>query len=375
MKAVEVTELAGTGPAVADLLPLLVACRVVAGAEEGVPLAGSTGKGLAGWLDLVPPRYASLLEQIWAGDETACEPAALRCVELVRNVEEFPIWRTRQMGGWLDAAPADRGALPALAAELAHHRRHIQWRRDFGDVLAAAKAAGMRELAYGAGHEINNPLTNIAMRAQTLLRDESDPRRIKLLEAINRQAFRAFDMIADMMLYAKPPVMEPEMLDLVALVREVVDQQHQVARDQQTELTSRGWGCPIWIQADSAQLAVALTSLVRNALEACARGGRVVVEVATPAPSQVEVWVTDSGPGLSATARQHLFDPFYSGREAGRGLGFGLCKAQRIAEMHQARVEVLKSTPQGTRIGLRGLMRVDASAAVAEELRVMPRRA
>ena len=67
----------------------------------------------------------------------------------------------------------------------------------------------MKELAYGASHEINNPLANIAARAQALLRDEADPERRRSLEAIYQQAMRAHEMISDLMLFARPP--EPEM--------------------------------------------------------------------------------------------------------------------------------------------------------------------
>ncbi|HEY1065726.1 MAG TPA: HAMP domain-containing sensor histidine kinase, partial [Pirellulales bacterium] len=56
--------------------------------------------------------------------------------------------------------------------------------------------------------------------------------------------------------------------------------------------------------------------------------------------------VRDDGPGLSARVRRHLFDPYFSGREAGRGLGFGLTKARRIVERHRGRIDV-ESPPGG----------------------------
>ncbi len=59
----------------------------------------------------------------------------------------------------------------------------------------------------------------------------------------------------------------------------------------------------------------------------------------TGSPAAV-VSVTDNGPGLSDKDRVHLFDPYYSGREAGRGLGFGLCKCWRIVSGHGGRIEV-----------------------------------
>ena len=60
--------------------------------------------------------------------------------------------------------------------------------------------------------------------------------------------------------------------------------------------------------------------------------------------------VTDHGPGLNEKDRRHLFDPFYSGRQAGRGLGFGLPKCWRIVSNHQGQIEVSSAPGEATTI-------------------------
>ena len=88
----------------------------------------------------------------------------------------------------------------------------------------------------------------------------------------------------------------------------------------------------------------AIRVLLRNAIEAVGTGGTVVVSLDRQTEQDGSrywvIHVTDSGPGLSVEASRHAFDPFYSGREAGRGLGLGLCRAYRIAKLHQATVRV-----------------------------------
>ena len=84
-------------------------------------------------------------------------------------------------------------------------RQSAQLETDFDERLQTAKLDSLKEFAYGAGHELNNPLANIASRAQTLLREETHPDRRRRLAAINTQAFRAHEMLADMMLFARPP--------------------------------------------------------------------------------------------------------------------------------------------------------------------------
>ena len=132
--------------------------------------------------------------------------------------------------------------------------------------------------AYGLSHEINNPLANIATRAQTLLADESDPERRRKLATIVQQAFRAHEMIADLMLFARPPAMRPEPVDLAKLADTVVAELADQARDQGTILVRTGEAGPLMASVDPTQIAVALKALVQNALEAVKAGGSVAVE-------------------------------------------------------------------------------------------------
>jgi signal transduction histidine kinase len=214
---------------------------------------------------------------------------------------------------------------------------------EFDERLEREKLAALIELAYGAGHEINNPLANIAARAQTLLEDEVDPERRRKLTAIHRQAMRAHEMIADLMLFARPPKLEIATVDLRQIVRQVVDEQRDAAAERSIELACEVGESPITVQADATQLAVAIAAVVTNAIEAVGANGHVTVaarEWSEGEARSAEVIVRDDGPGISETVRRHLFDPFFSGREAGRGLGFGLSKCWRIVTDHGGRVVV-----------------------------------
>src|SRR6188508_1914643 len=95
--------------------------------------------------------------------------------------------------------------------------------------LEAAKLEALYQFAYGLSHEINNPLANIATRAQSLLADEPDPERRRKLATIVQQAFRAHEMIADLMLFARPPTLRPESVDLARLADTVVAEMQEQA--------------------------------------------------------------------------------------------------------------------------------------------------
>jgi signal transduction histidine kinase len=100
---------------------------------------------------------------------------------------------------------------------------------------------------------------------------------------------------------------------------------------------------PVPILADPVQLRVVISSLLRNSLDALGAEGTITISARRIEKSgrpQAFFSITDTGPGLSPADREHLFDPFYSGRQAGRGLGFGLSKSWRIVTLHGGRIDV-----------------------------------
>ncbi|QDU93550.1 sensor histidine kinase [Lignipirellula cremea] len=242
-------------------------------------------------------------------------------------------------------------AVPALRSLAEKLRERDRLRQDFAQQLEQEKLKAMKELAYGASHEINNPLANIATRAQMLLREETDPERRRKLATINSQAFRAHEMIANMMLFAHPPQLEPETFDLRAVIDQVLKELSPEADRQQIELEQNPRGEPLLLTGDKTHLAASLKALGQNALEAIGSTGRVVYSAQSTLDAAgdygCEICVVDTGPGIPPEVRRHLFDPFYSGREAGRGLGFGLSKCWRVVELHGGRIEVETDRPEG----------------------------
>ncbi|MEC9093620.1 MAG: HAMP domain-containing sensor histidine kinase, partial [Planctomycetota bacterium] len=211
---------------------------------------------------------------------------------------------------------------------------------DFLGEVEKEKIASMRQLAYGASHEVNNPLANISTRAQALLRDETDPKRRQRLKTIDAQAFRAHDMISNLMTFARPARPVFDQVQLSATVARAVESLQSVAKEQRIEIELDVENS-IYFEADPGQLQEMLFALVQNSIESIRQDGKIKVKSHFKGTGElVEVEVMDDGPGISAEVRRHIFDPFFSGREAGRGLGFGLSKVWRLMELHHGRVEV-----------------------------------
>jgi signal transduction histidine kinase len=209
--------------------------------------------------------------------------------------------------------------------------------------LKQAKLAALAEFAAGAGHEINNPLGTISGRVQLLLPGETDPERRRALTTIGGQAYRIRDMIGDLMLFARPPAPQFASVRLDQVAAEVVAKLNNVAAERECTLTLEASDL-VEIRADVVQVAVVISNLVRNALEASSPGSKVVVSVSSRGNDSGQrgggLTVIDHGAGLTSADLEHLFDPFYSGRQAGRGLGFGLSKCWRIVELHGGQITV-----------------------------------
>ena len=224
--------------------------------------------------------------------------------------------------------------------------------------LQQEKLEAMKQLAYGASHEINNPLANIATGAQVLIGAEQDCDRKQRLARIYAQAMVAHDMISDMMLFAHPPAPVFKQADIRLLVRDIVRR-----RDPEGNLIRVALGVDVdKARIDVNQISVVLEALLKNAREAIkeresielSRGGHVAEKYCPSIDVRVSAVgdrlffrVSDNGVGISDQAARHLFDPFYSGREAGRGHGFGLSKAWRIVGMHQGEISFQRDCRSG----------------------------
>ncbi|HXG12819.1 MAG TPA: HAMP domain-containing sensor histidine kinase, partial [Gemmataceae bacterium] len=240
--------------------------------------------------------------------------------------------------------------------------------------LQARKLAALAEFAAGAGHEINNPLAVISGQAQYLLRNaERGPRTneealgpdsllvhrpsfIASCRTIIEQAQRIHGILRDLWHFARPPQPNKQPVDLPGLIEEVGASLSELAAQRQVQLVydrpgPAGRPPSLTVRADPGQLRIALGCLLRNAIEAAPAGGWAAVRL-QETPDQVEVLVEDNGPPPGLPQREHLFDPFYSGRAAGRGKGLGLPTAWRLARVHGGDVRFVGLPGEPTRFVL-----------------------
>ncbi len=272
-----------------------------------------------------------------------------------RAVAEVHLWHIDQLDEPTETLAAwDTWA--ALVADRARLRKQLDLAIDTLRTRAEteeaerhrAKLDALGEFAAGAGHELNNPLAVILGRAQLLLTRANDAESLRSLRAIVTQAQRAHRILRDLMYVARPPEPRPRLCVVDDVLRASV-------RDAQAEAESRGvrllgdprqsTGLRIW--ADPEALRHVADILIRNALEATPSGGQITVG-SLGDERQIRWLVKDTGRGLVAHEAAHLFDPFFCGRQAGRGLGLGLPRASRFAEKVGGEISWQSSVSGGT---------------------------
>jgi len=244
---------------------------------------------------------------------------------LIVNLLRSAVQARRRNGSSLVVRLEERiDALHQSAASLAENA---------SERLRDAKLASLAEFAAGAGHEINNPLAVISGNAQRLLRTEQDDDRADTLRTIVRQSQRISGILRELMQFARPPKVEKQMALVLNLVNEVCQELLPLAEARGVRLELGNAAADAQLYADPRQIHTALAAVVRNGIEAADHNGWVRLECSRSG-SSLHFTIEDSGAGLSATAAEHAFDPFYSGRIAGRGRGLGLATAWRLVRQN-----------------------------------------
>lgn len=300
------------------------------------PNSGQRIEYLASWLQ-ADPSLREWVDRRLPGElpaeMPAAEVAAAIDVQLVTMLEDDGHIKCEVFDG-------------SLAIE--HLRLLLSIEQDFQARLSDAKLNAMRELAYGASHEINNPLANISTRAQTLLHTEGDPDRRKALATIHSQALRAYEMIATLMHFAKPPSLQISRVSLKQLIDDVCETLDAEIQEQGVSLVVHLPEDPLILEADPTHVTMAIRGLLRNSLDALEGQGTITIAVKVQPnleakDASVAIVVSDDGPGIPAALKEHAFEPFFSGREAGRGMGVGLSYCWRIAQLHGGDVSLLEA--------------------------------
>jgi two-component system, NtrC family, sensor histidine kinase PilS len=229
------------------------------------------------------------------------------------------------------------------------------------------RLAGVGELAASIAHEIRNPLAAISGSVELLRSGEGAPdESARLMDIVLREIGRLDALIRDFLQYARPAAPKVQAVSVPALLDEVARMlENSLPPGVQLEREADAGAIAL---ADPTQLRQVLWNLVRNGVEALEGAGVVRLSASrvagppqeggadgrkrtTEGPGSVEILVADTGRGIALTDLERIFDPFYTTKPDGTGLG--LATVHRIVESHGGALLVESQTGVGTRFRVR----------------------
>ncbi len=216
----------------------------------------------------------------------------------------------------------------------------------------AASLAAVGELSTSIVHEMRNPLSSIKMNVQALKKKVAgDKAHTELAGIALDQTARLERMLTDLLSYGKPLALNPEEVPFNSLATDVSEMARNEADGKKVTITIRDGLAGESIHGDHEQLWRALTNLVVNAVQAAPDGGKVVIGTERR-EDVVAISVSDNGPGVDEALRETVFQPFFTTRD--EGIGIGLANVKKIAECHGGSVVIEGGSVAGEKCGGRG---------------------
>jgi signal transduction histidine kinase/CheY-like chemotaxis protein len=231
----------------------------------------------------------------------------------------------------------------------------------------AQKMEIVGQLAGGIAHDFNNFITVIMGHAELgLIGEGSSPELQKDLEIILDSAQKAARLTAQLLDYSRKKIVEPQILDLNAVIRDSMQLLHTLMGDNiliKTDLDVNAWPVPF----DRSQLEQVIFNLAVNARDAMAGTGKFVITTQNSAadrddegpannnPSQdfVTLLFTDTGCGMEAAVMEHIFEPLFTTKGKGKGTGMGLAAVYGAIKQQAGDIRVASKPGEGTTFTIR----------------------
>ena len=264
------------------------------------------------WADLVDPQRGYWAGEILNRDRKGRERPVLLSITAIRDHEGHA---SHYLGVTVDLSEQRSWELRAAHAD---------------------KLASVGQLAAGVAHEINTPLANLMLVAESLRRRSQDPWILARLQAMTDQIDVAARIVRSLLDFARRTEPHVAELDLVDVAKEsVAFLEGKQSPDVEIEQVYPPG--PVPVLGDRGQLMQVLTNVLNNAYDAMGGKGRIRLAVRRQG-SRAEVEVTDNGSGIPPEALPHIFEPFFTTKPEGQGTGLGLAICHGIVQAHHGSI-------------------------------------
>ncbi len=280
-------------------------------------------------------KIAWLIFEVSDGASNIFDDAIVRIFEILSKVMSLHIIKERQEK-LAERFVCTINKLQENQSELVKHNSYL----------------ALAEMAAGAAHEFNNPLSVISGRAQLLLQKETDVQKKKMLEQIQTKSDDISDMIKSILSFAQPREVVAKTLSLRELIDESI--KYALGKKGLSEI-SVNLASPAELPkiiGDQDQLTEAIGNIIVNAIESYDSGiGEISVELYYISLSnKAGIQISDNGCGMDSSIIANATKPFYSHKQAGRQPGLGLAISQRLLELNSAQLFIESELAVGTKV-------------------------
>lgn len=214
------------------------------------------------------------------------------------------------------------------------------------ELMRSEKLAALGELSAGIAHEIRNPLGVISGSAQTLGKTADEPTREELTEFIIEETERLNNLLRDFLDFARPRELNLTTCDLRKLADRSLELVDSKAADCGVKIEKEYSPDLPLIVVDPVQIEQIFVNLELNAIEAMPRGGTLKIGIGKSNSKKFALKISDTGCGISAQIRSRIYDPFFTTKETGTGLGLSV--VHRIVENHAGEISLSSIEGEGS---------------------------
>jgi len=236
--------------------------------------------------------------------------------------------------------------LSGFLAEQERRAKHELWAME-DQMKRVERLAAVGEMAAGLTHEIKNPLASLTGSIQMLRENIAyDPTHDKLMRIVLREADRLSALVTDFLMFSRPQAGNSQNVRIDLAIKEIVslfreDPSFQDRIEVRTWLVAKHY-----IRIDPEHLSQMLWNLLNNAAEAIEGAGRIDISVHPAGKEYVTITIEDDGIGIPPENLDSIFDPFFSTKA--RGTGLGLSMVQQIAGLYGGLVDIRSQPGKGT---------------------------